>query len=72
MRMKINPDEVTVNNIDFIVDLCYTLMKYHTEQCLCENDISFKKYHEGRANAYANILDAFEVRGIIEEDSEDE
>lgn len=65
--MKINPDKLTVNNIEFIVDLCHSLMKYHNDEYFCSKERDIKKYHEGRANAYASVLDMFEARGIIEE-----
>lgn len=66
--MKINPEKLTVNNVEFIVELCESLRAYHNEQyCDLDNSAFMRKYHEGRSNAYASVLDMFEVRGIIEE-----
>lgn len=69
--MKINPEKINVENIQHVVEMCDSLMEYHIRRCKICVDPVLKKYHEGRCNAYASILDTFEQLGIIEEDSED-
>ena len=66
--MKINPEKLTVENIQHIIEMCLSEFEYYNDMYEFAND----KYHAGCSNAYANILDAFEARGIIEEDSENE
>lgn len=70
--MKINPEKLTVENIQHVVEMCDSLMAYHVERCTSCDDKVLKKYHEGYSNACASILDTFETIGIIEEDSENE
>lgn len=77
MRMKINFENVTANDIEFVIYMCRRLMKYHDEETHLPGDpesrhaYGYKKYHEGRRDSYDDVLDMFKARGIIEEDSED-